>query len=176
MKTRLLQVLILALPLAGLGLVWAETHHRTQQGVIWEVPVAGYDPRDLLRGHYITYRYEWPGLDDEVRLGWNAHLCIEGKPPVIAKTVFPANFGRFGDATCDQQQHLLRAREDAHEGVRGLESGILYVPQEQAAELEKQLLDPKLQGFVRIRVRDDGLITPIDITFRPRPAQTPAAE
>lgn len=170
MKHGLIRMLALALPLVGLGATWAVTHDRAQQGVVWEVPVAGYDPRDLLRGHYIVYRYEWPGLESGQELQWSSRLCIEGTAPVIAKTS-PVMLKGYREDDCEHQ--LVRAPEVAHEAIRGLDSGILYVSQERARELQKKLWDPKLQGAVRIRVRDDGLITPLDIVFRPRPDAEP---
>lgn len=33
-------------------------HHATAKGTQWELPIAGYDPRDLLRGRYILFRYD----------------------------------------------------------------------------------------------------------------------
>ena len=50
--------LALALPVLGLAGSWALSHRQAQQGTDWEVPVAGYDPRDLLRGDYVILRYE----------------------------------------------------------------------------------------------------------------------
>ena len=53
-----------ALPLAGLAALWGWSDHLSRQGTDWLVPVAGYDPRDLLRGHYVQFAYDWPGLED----------------------------------------------------------------------------------------------------------------
>ena len=30
-------------------------------GPVFHVAIAGYDPRDLLQGHYLRYRLQWPG-------------------------------------------------------------------------------------------------------------------
>jgi biotin-(acetyl-CoA carboxylase) ligase len=49
-----LRAVVLALPLIGLAAAWAVSHHRGQQGTDWEVPVQGYDPRDLLRGQAVS--------------------------------------------------------------------------------------------------------------------------
>ena len=61
----------LALPLAGLaaGVAWQENGARNASA--WHIPVAGYDPRDPLRGRYINFRYVWT-------VSGPAHLCRDG--------------------------------------------------------------------------------------------------
>ena len=61
----------LALPLAGLaaGVALQETGARGASE--WRIPVAGYDPRDPLRGRYIDFRYVWT-------VAGPAHLCRDG--------------------------------------------------------------------------------------------------
>ncbi|WP_374407722.1 GDYXXLXY domain-containing protein [Pelagerythrobacter sp.] len=157
---RTVLALALALPIAGLGLSWASSHAAAQRGTEWHVPIAGYDPRDLLRGHYVIYRYEWPGLEGRrTNLALEPVLCIEGQAPRIERVHRPA--GR----DCDT---FVRARSGWNDPEGGLDRGRLYVSQARAAELQRRLADPALQGVVRIRVRGDGHITPLDIEFRPR--------
>ena len=151
----LLRAAALALPLIGLGAAWAIAHLRAQQGIEWEVPVAGIDPRDLLRGHYIVYRYDWPGLAPTGAAQTAATLCLEGVPPRITAVT----------AGRDACAHPIR--EPGTD--RGLATGRLYVAQSAAPGLERQLADPSLQGVLRIRVRADGQITPLALEFRPRP-------
>ena len=61
----------LLLPLAGLaaGVALQETGARGASQ--WRIPVAGYDPRDPLRGRFITFRYVWT-------VSGPAHLCRDG--------------------------------------------------------------------------------------------------
>lgn len=156
------RLVALALPVLGLAALWGWTHTRAQQGTEWDVPVQGYDPRDLLRGHYITYRYDWPNSESRDLFG---KACIEGTPPVVERIR-----AHDGSAAC---AHPLRTEGNRHGPWFGFEGGQLYVPQTQTAGLEEKLRDPKLQGVVRIRVRDDGHITPLSISFRPRIADMP---
>ena len=51
--------------------------------------------------------------------------------------------------------------------------GRAFVDRLRADGLEEKLRDPGLQGVVRIRLRDDGHVTPLSIRFRPRPAEVP---
>lgn len=169
MNRRLISTLALLLPLAGLGAGWAQTHHAAQQGIEWEVPIAGYDPRDLLRGHYVIYTYQWPGLDEAGDgLRFQPVLCLEGTSPVIARTYRPQG------QPC---AHYVEARGGFGDPEGGLVSGRLYVSQQEGRRLEQQLRDPDLQGIVRIRVRGDGRLTPLALAFRPRGAEAavPAA-
>jgi hypothetical protein len=166
MKPRSALALALALPLAGLAASWASSHHAAQQGTEWEVPIAGYDPRDLLRGHYVIYRYDWPELEGRrTNLALETVLCFEGEPPRIARVYRPGANGCPG--------HFVRASGGWNDPQGGLASGRLYVPQTRAAALERRLADPALQGMLRIRVRDDGHITPLEIEFVPRSAARP---
>lgn len=160
-------LLALALPLVGLATLWGWTDYKAGQGTDWDVPVAGYDPRDLLRGHYITFRYDWPGLSTSVSLATQPSLCLIGEAPVIRQVIpeFDPDTAMVPPPDCS---HFVRAGDRF-----GLDRGILYVPQDKAAGLEKQLADPALQGVVTIRVREDGHITPLRIAFRPRPGATP---
>lgn len=166
MNRRLALVLTLALPLAGLAASWATTHRAAQQGTEWLVPIGGYDPRDLLRGHYVIYTYDWPGLEGgSADLTGEPMLCLEGQAPNLARAHLPDG---------EPCAHPVRASGGWNDPEGGLASGRLYVSPERAATLQRQLADPKLQGIVRIRVRKDGHLTPLDITFRPRPADLPA--
>lgn len=70
-----------ALPLLGLGTLWAMSDRTYNSGTEWEVPIAGYDPRDYLRGHYVEFSYDWPGVgSDPAQIGPEA-LCLFGTAP-----------------------------------------------------------------------------------------------
>jgi hypothetical protein len=159
--------LALVLPLLGLAATWGFTHVRAQQGTEWDVPIGGYDPRDLLRGHYVVYSYDWPGLEGSEALRFESELCIHGTAPAIERV------SREAGADCPNP---VRADPYGEDRSSGLAAGRLYVSQEQGAQLEKQLADPGLQGMVRFRLRDDGRITPLRITFRPRPAEAETSD
>lgn len=150
----------LLLPLAVFAATWATTHVKAQQGQEWLVPIAGYDPRDLLRGHYVQYRYEWPTAPEaDDSLSYASSLCIGGKAPDIARVSTDLS----GGCTI-----IVRATLGARQEVRGLDTGILYVSQPRAIALSKQLADPKLRGFVRVKIRPDGVMRPVDMEFRRR--------
>jgi hypothetical protein len=146
-----------ALPLAGLAGLWAITARTYHQGTEWDVPVAGYDPRDILRGHYVEFEYDWPGYG---RVAWGSAqtLCLEGTAPVIA-SVAEARPG----AACP---HPVRTDPDDLYGTSGTARGRLYVGQERARQLEQGLRSGRQRGVVTIRQRDDGSFTAIAIRLR----------
>jgi len=152
----------LVLPLLGLAATWVFTHVRAQQGTEWDVPIAGYDPRDLLRGHYVIYTYDWPGLENSETWRYGGELCIHGTAPAIERVTGGA------DPAC---ANPVRGYDYSDDFGGGIFTGRLYVSQAEGARLEGQLADPRLQATARIRLRDDGHITPLRITFRRRPAE-----
>ena len=67
-----LLLLALLLPILWFGGSWAVQQRAIGAGSRWVIPVEGYDPRDLVRGHYIRFRYAWQVLDDP-------EMCREAK-------------------------------------------------------------------------------------------------
>lgn len=185
----LLWAAALVLPLIGFGYSWATTHALAQQGEEWLVPVEGYDPRDLLRGHFIQYQYDWPidasttdrpleSVEDVMRsaretIRGASALCIIGKAPNIASVRAINAFGSGTPMALEKGCAIVaRATYGTKAEVRGLDSGILYVSQDQAAVLQDKLRDPKLQGLIRVKIRADGVMRPIGFEFRARPASS----
>lgn len=53
------KIFTLFLPIVVLtGMVFVH-HWNKNNGVEYVIPITGYDPRDMLRGHYLTFRYDW---------------------------------------------------------------------------------------------------------------------
>lgn len=169
---RIVLAAALALPVAALAYSWAGTHHMAQQGQEWLVPVRGYDPRDLLRGHYVQYRYDWPwdsterSADGQVPIAVG-QLCVEGQAPHVAR-VRQLPFGTLSPQQTGGCAIVARATLGTRKEVRGLDSGILYTSQPRALALSRQLADPHLQGLIRVRIRADGVMRPVGLEFRPR--------
>lgn len=169
----------LALPLVVLSYTWATTDWQSRQGAEWLVPIRGYDPRDLLRGHYIQYRYDWPmaeagtagerGPPAAFDLSYASRLCIAGRAPDIRsvrEVSLPLKrMNSDADAGCAA---IATATRGARREVRGLDTGIFYASQARALALSQKLADPKVQALLRVRIRADGVMTPVDMEFRRR--------
>ncbi|MEQ8411835.1 MAG: GDYXXLXY domain-containing protein [Erythrobacter sp.] len=159
------------LPLAGLAGLWAWSDRVSRQGTEWEVPVAGYDPRDLLRGHYVEFTYDWPIREEAQAVDGpplfrppRQALCLSGNPPEIAQAV---PFDPGDQAAFEACAHPLIADLSGIYGPAGLRTGRLYLDQYKAAMIQAQLRDGDQRGIVTIRQREDGSFTPIAIRFRP---------
>lgn len=155
---RVARLAVLALPLAGLAGLWAISAQTYHQGTQWDVPVAGYDPRDMLRGHYVEFEYDWPGYG---RVAWGSAqtLCLEGASPVIRSVAEVPPGGACA--------HPVRTDPNDLYGLGGTARGRLYVGQDRARQLDEGLRDGGQRGIVTIRQREDGSFTPIAIRFRP---------
>lgn len=173
-RTRLLLAVTLLLPLAALAASWTVTHRQAQQGQDWLVPIEGYDPRDLLRGHYVQYRYDWPmqqQAKSAVSPATADALCLIGSAPHIhAVWPLPPQVDPTAARDC---AIILRGALGTRREVQGLDRGIFYASQSQAIILSRKLADPALQGLVRIRVRPDGMLHPVALEFRRRPHPAP---
>lgn len=158
-RAALLKVAAVLLPLAGLGAAWAQTDRSNMQGTIWEVPVNGYDPLDRLQGHYVQFQISWPGLvnDDGGPRAADEGVCLSGQAPRIDKVV------DHSGGPCAIPVNQASAS-----------NGRFYASKEAAERLQEQLWDDKLQGVLRFRLRPDGQIVPLEITFDPRPASAKA--
>lgn len=47
------------IPLLGIAGLIARAEVKVRSGETFRVAITGYDPRDLLHGHYLQYRYDW---------------------------------------------------------------------------------------------------------------------
>ena len=170
-QTAIRALFLLLVPLAGLAVLWAQSETLSRQGTDWEVPIQGYDPRDLLRGHYVEFSYDWP-LREEDNREENAlrvmpqinHLCLIGDPPFIVEAI---RFDDPFDPAFEQCEHKLSVQPGSVYGYASLSRGRLYVGQDRALELEEGLRDREQIGIVTFRQREDGVLTPLDIRFRP---------
>lgn len=150
-------------PVLGLGALWVQSDRTFHQGTEWLVPVQGYDPRDLLRGHYVEFEYDWPGFE-EAALGFPGpqRLCLEGTPPRQYRARVMATASE--QAAC---AHPLRAPDAGIYGTQGLMRGRLYLGQDRAAALEQGMRDRDRRAVVTIRQREDGSFSVIGLRLRP---------
>lgn len=63
MRRLTLAALLALLPTLALGAVIAKNEASLAQAKIWRVKITGYDPRDLLYGHYLNFRFSWNWKD-----------------------------------------------------------------------------------------------------------------
>ena len=136
-EVRWLQVAVVV-PLLGLLVLVARAELMLRAGNSFRVAIEGYDPRDLLHGHYLEYRFrfDWEGESTCGRLagafpdGVDASCCVCLSSEVDSNT-------------------LAQARQVACDRVRGCEGWLAgaslvpplryFVPERQASDLEDAL-------------------------------------
>ncbi len=155
----------LLLPLAGLSYSWVSTYQQSKLGTDWDIIVQGYDPRDLLRGHYIQYQYDWGQYTDKEFEGGNDIICVKGVAPKISEIIrYKSWRDDVESLECDS---LIRKDKWNIDQSSNMTRDRLYIPQKSASDLEKKLRDSRLRGVVTIRIRGDGKLTPQSINFEP---------
>lgn len=156
-------IVALALPVLALaGLVGRQEQLRANAHVL-SVPLTGFDPRDLLRGHYIRAQMDWdwekpPTVEDyQVADGALCVLAETAKPRVR----FLAGW-KAGDRT-DVDCRLViagHARAPSRFAPAGLDSGDggiqFYVPEARASDLETLMRERPGSLTADLAVRPDG--------------------
>ena len=141
MKERLALILALVLPIAALGALALYHQQRLATGTRVELPIAGFDPRDLLAGHYLRYRIDYgvaqcPGVPNAPHAG----ICLRPQKAFFVENP-PAPCRLWIEGRC---------RDGRFEA--GIER--FYIPEEAARPLEKALMSGL--GRVRLSITADG--------------------
>lgn len=148
-RPRLWTALALACPILALGGLALHSQLRLNHGMEVRLPVSGFDPRDLLSGHYLTWRVEY-GLAD---------LC-QNVPPRRAGADHPPMFvcvkpRRFAvDQRPDRADCTLYLAGvcEWNRFAAGVER--FYIPEQEARALEQAVMQKK--GEVLLVVGADG--------------------
>lgn len=104
LPNRGLQVAV-ALPLLGLVVMIARAEVALRSGPSFRVHIAGYDPRDLLSGHYLQYHFafDWQGestcgvLEAGTPVGLDGSCCVCLTSEVDGEQLTPAR-----QVSCDE--------------------------------------------------------------------------
>ncbi len=141
MKQRIALLLALSLPIAMLAAMVLHHHWMRAHGQRIELPISGYDPRDLLAGHYLRYRVDY-GVD---ACGATpnlpaASICLEPRRAFVPSDR-PGNCSLY-----------LRGRCRLGRFEAGIER--YYLPQTDAATMER--LVRQHHAALRLSVTPDG--------------------
>jgi uncharacterized membrane-anchored protein len=143
MKTRGFFIAAVLAPIVGLIGVVVEHEFRLRQGKEVVLKIEGYDPRDLLSGHYLTYRVNYESEDGEVCDGGvSAQDVISGNAP-SADTDTCVCFGKDGrrqSLSCshmnlDRCEAVLRGACRNRRFIAGIER--FYIPEDKARVLDR---------------------------------------
>lgn len=84
MTNNILKLSVLILPVVAMVFLIGFHTVKRESGDEWRIPVTGYDPRDLLSGHYLDFRYDWNWNDKDGDHSCNeddCRLCLIEKIP-----------------------------------------------------------------------------------------------
>lgn len=136
--SRKLLVAAVMIPLLGIVGLIVRAESAVRSGASWLVRIEGYDPRDLISGHYLRFRYvwRWDGVDScGERMGEMSEtvqrdccLCLTreddgGEDPAVQ------------NVSCDR----ARACDGWLLGSEVAGGHKYFVPEERATELERAL-------------------------------------
>ncbi|MBR1946367.1 MAG: GDYXXLXY domain-containing protein [Alphaproteobacteria bacterium] len=131
------------------------------QGTKIDLPVRGYDPRDILAGHYLSVAVDYDSFPSECKtedkeLRWKKREAF-----------FCASSGRI----------VLERRADCRAFINGYcwydhfydNVSRFYVPEETAGQLEKAVRKKENNPVLRLSVTPDGKAFPIELILQGMP-------
>jgi uncharacterized membrane-anchored protein len=136
-ESRWLQLAVI-LPMLGLLVLVARAEVLLRSGQSFRIAIQGYDPRDLLRGHYLqyTFDFDWHGestcgvTSGGLPAGLDSSCCICLTADVDSNTLAEAR-----QVACDQ----VSTCEGWIEAAALAPPLRYFVPERQAPELEEAL-------------------------------------
>ena len=139
----------LALPVLLVAGLAGQAEWALRGGVPVRVRITGYDPRDLIRGHYLRFRFAWNWEGGAPR-GATAALCVLSRDenPLVRPLASAA------DPACE-----LPVRLQPGDSLRFQPEGVsdqLFVPEDSAAALQAAMLDGSATLTVALAVARDG--------------------
>lgn len=160
MKKKIGLALALLLPITVLA---ANTWLHYQQRAAGEtvvLPIDGFDPRDLLSGHYLVYQIDY-GIEENNGCPTSdiaASLCLIPERRIYPADELPASCTQFIRGNCDSNTHF----------VSGLER--FYIPDQYADLLDEKVRDN--QGKLVISVDPAGNAGVVDLLINDQPWKT----
>lgn len=135
-----LKILALALPVMVMAVLVGVHNYNRENGTLWRIPVTGYDPRDLLRGHYLTFRYDWNWNEASTQMciGEECALCIQETTSYNPKvSIVPLEKARQCEGFIQGYSYGPGAFEIG--AVEGYGLQRYYIPESEAERLERIL-------------------------------------
>lgn len=154
-----LGLLFLAIPFMAMIFMIATNHYKENAYQEYRIAIDGYDPRDLLKGHYIRFTYDWP--DNAVnKFGYKGYYdnlacaCFSGDPLQPDIRFDYCKSTKFAQQSCNpavRVKPLGGINFQPDETLRNY-----FVSEEHAYTLEKMLRENKHKFSVGIVPQPDG--------------------
>ena len=129
---------------------WMYQQQRSS-GETFKFPIEGFDPRDMLSGHYLFYKVDYavPSTNGCPTSDISAVLCLRPERRVYPTDELPSSCEVYLQGECDASTVF----------TAGLDR--FYIPQEYAAALEAKIADKK--GAIEVSIDKRGNAAILDL-------------
>lgn len=140
------QIIALLIPMLITLASIAKSEYRLSVGEMWTFKISGYDPRDLLRGHYVTYQVEFDWQKDKGVCSDkdDCCLCLNRKKRSLDSTKVSKVSCSLAVDRCDG---LMR-----EEYIKELRK--YFIPEDKGKALEKAIREKGAE--ILVAISDDG--------------------
>jgi uncharacterized membrane-anchored protein len=150
-------IFALAFPLAVFIGITIYKHAKVTMGQEIILPVSGFDPRNILSGHYLIYRIDY-GITNDTECGdWEsnrkAYVCLNkdsDKPDSYRSSIFAYNTD--DDIIAGECTAIIKGRCERGRFTAGIEK--FYIPEERAQFLDRAVRSG--QGKIVLSVTRGG--------------------
>lgn len=157
MKKKKIFLLLLILPIAVLLVIVVRQGFHFATGQEYVFPITGYDPRDLLSGHYLQYRVQYTSEEyckrPEGENFFYACLCLQSRNPLFAEV-------RFGCEGCPAK---IWGKCEGGQFLAGIER--FYIPEADATWLDATLRRGERKSEIVVSVSKEGVGLVKDLRF-----------
>lgn len=152
-RTKKSLIIVLAIPILALAILCGMKKATVLKGTLITLPISGYDPRDLLSGHYIQYTIDY-GIKDICSYAVNevAYVCLDIK--IVTKTI-PSDCKLFIEGECKHGRF-----------VAGVEK--YFIPESKATLLQAEL--QKNKSSIVLSITKNGHASIKDLLIDGKPA------
>jgi uncharacterized membrane-anchored protein len=165
----LLVIAALALPIAALAAMVGQQEWLRSRVTVLNVAVRGADPRDLLRGHYLTVAFAWnweslpqPEADGRMPAGALCVIAIDAERRPRVRFLPDSTADQANAGACrlvipgwmrSSDAFVPNSIDTTNGAIR------LFVPETRAAELERMISERPGALTVDLAVRADGRVS-----------------
>ena len=158
MNQKTLLAIALVLPILALSATaWMKAQQRAH-GTEVVFPIEGFDPRDLLSGHYLTYRIDYGIALDCPLADGEALLCLEPNHAIYPANALPNSCSLYLRGYCDSSSAFSVENIDR-----------FYIPETSASALDAKIRDNK--GSIILSVDSQGYPVIKDLLIDGKPWQ-----
>jgi len=153
--------MIVMIPFILLSLLIVRAEYHLSVGKQWDFALTGYDPRDLLRGHYLRFRinYDWQKNKNECKAGKGCSYCLTEVGQQAPKVqIMDTDIAK----QCDGFMQYDKLKTPLNR---------FYIPEAQALLAEKLLRQARSNNtaYLRLAINKNGVPRIVDLLIDGQP-------